>query len=263
MVIEDKGLPQSLGETPNEDVDMKLGDESGVAAKHAAEVATGVADEMKQETQNDGGTKESVSAAAAVATNTETAVNVDDHAALEEDDAVEDEEEDMDDDQLATSNPDEESGNESKPTRAYKKRRIVTGDKADLYSHFSTLNEKAYTKGGKDLGLYLCICKYCQSAYEKAKQEWLALPTPEQRLAQPEPMAPQPFPRTRRYCVNHQKQCPHIPKDTAMAVVGAALSNAPKLRTRASGTFTPAGPTTPAPSAAIKTPATTDRKSVV
>ena len=53
------------------------------------------------------------------------------------------------------------------------------------------------------------------------------------------------------------KQCPHIPKDTAMAVVGAALSNAPKLRTRASGTFTPAGLTTPAPSAAIKTPATT------
>ena len=107
-----------------------------------------------------------------------------------------------------------------KKQRSIKYRRVIRGNKADLYSHFETLTEKAFTKGGKDLGLYLCICKYCQASYERAKERWNRL-TNEEKVKQKEPEAPQPFPRTKRYCVNHQKQCPNIPVNTAQAVVAA------------------------------------------
>jgi len=155
------------------------------------------------------------------------------HDAPDDDDEYEEREEER-----------EEEDGEGEPA-SKKPRKYIHGDKADLYSHFETLEEKAYTKGGKDLGLYLCVCKYCQAAYQQALKNWQSTASTTAstdvggeatKMTEP-PMAPQPFPRTRRYCVNHQKQCPHIPPETAAAVMTAVTANAPRVRTRASGTF--------------------------
>jgi 6-pyruvoyltetrahydropterin/6-carboxytetrahydropterin synthase len=130
------------------------------------------------------------------------------------------------------------------------------GQKADLYSHFETLNEKAYTKSGKDLGLYLCICKYCQSAYETAMQKWEHAQKQQQQqgkeeegrrattVAESQPEPPTPFPRTRRYCVNHQKQCPHVPLDTAMTAIQHSTTTQQHAKLLKSKAETTAAPST-------------------
>ena len=77
-----------------------------------------------------------------------------------------------------------------------RKRRSVPTGKLDLYQHFTILpHRRATTKAGKDLGMYLAVCRYCQDAHARGD------------LATP----PTPLVRTRRNCVNHHKRCAYLP----------------------------------------------------
>lgn len=76
-----------------------------------------------------------------------------------------------------------------------RKRRTVAPQKLDLYRHFTTLTTRATTRSGKDLGMYLCVCRYCQEAADRGQ------------VATP----PTPLVRTRRNCLNHHKRCPYLP----------------------------------------------------
>ena len=177
----------------------------------------------------------------------------------DDDDGDEDDDEDDDDMDGKQGNKGDEEGSSSNNQKqsslslsnnnSSKKRRMIVGEKADLYSHFETLNEKAYTKGGRDLGLYLCICRYCAANHRTAHAAW------QQQAGGngPEPVAPTPFPRTKRYCINHQKQCPHLPDGSVATLLlrqqqqqqQQQLSPPRKQRARTSGTFLTTTTTTP------------------
>ena len=138
-----------------------------------------------------------------------------------------------------------------------KRRRMIAGEKADLYSHFETFNEKAYTKQGRDLGVYMCVCKYCQAAYRQQHAAWTSA---DAQARGREPTAPTAFPRTKRYCINHQKQCPHLPKENALALLQQQQLLSPNKHARSSGsaTFASAATTTHMPAPLLNAQAAAD-----